>query len=118
MGFLAVALGAFGAHALADRLVEMGRQETWQTAVQYHFVHVLFMFGILILLQQFDSNHTAMQWLIRGYWSSLIGIIIFSGSLYILSLTGIKWLGAITPIGGLFFLLSWAFIAIFGWKFF
>lgn len=106
LGFLAVALGAFGAHGLEDILTRNDRFDTWHTAVLYHFVHTLMMCQL-----------ASREKLAKGPWLSfLIGIVIFSGSLYVLALTNIKWLGAITPIGGLAFLVGWAWLAVTGVK--
>ena len=102
-GTLAVGLGAFGAHGLEAILVENGRLDTFQTAVNYHFFHTLALFGIGILAS------VKPEW--KGFsftaWCMILGIFIFSGSLYVLSLTGITWLGATAPIGGLSFILGW-----------
>ncbi len=102
-GALAVGLGAFGAHGLEATLVENDRLDTFQTAVNYHFYHTLALLGIGILASVKPS------W--KGFsftaWCMILGILIFSGSLYVLSLTGITWLGAITPLGGLSFILGW-----------
>lgn len=104
---LAVGFGAFGAHIVQDMLTAE-RFEVYQTAVQYHFYHAL---GLLILgavsLQITDS-----KWLHRSGYALLTGIIIFPGSLYILTLTDTGWLGMITPIGGVAFILGWIFLAI------
>ncbi|HQQ63809.1 MAG TPA: DUF423 domain-containing protein [Pseudomonadales bacterium] len=103
-GLLAVALGAFGAHALKARL-PADLLAIWQTAVQYQFWHTLALFGVGILLAQgsFSSRALAASgWLFAG------GILIFSGSLYVLALTNIRWLGAITPVGGALWLAAWA----------
>jgi uncharacterized membrane protein YgdD (TMEM256/DUF423 family) len=97
-GFLAVLLGAFGAHGLESRLTELNRVETWETAVFYHFVHALALLGLSLMPR--PSKGAA--------YGFIIGILIFSGSLYVLSLTGITKLGAITPIGGLSMMLGWA----------
>jgi len=94
--FLGVALGAFGAHALEDRLVANDRIATWDTAVLYHLVH-----GIALFIIALTSPRS------RSFFFLVAGIVIFSGSLYALSLTGITKLGAITPIGGLCFLIGW-----------
>lgn len=106
-GALAVGLGAFGAHGLEALLLQNGRLDTFQTAVNYHFYHTLALLGIGILAL------VKPQW--KGFafstWCMLIGILIFSGSLYVLSLTGITWLGAITPLGGIAFILGWISIA-------
>jgi uncharacterized membrane protein YgdD (TMEM256/DUF423 family) len=102
-GALAVGIGAFGAHGLKDILAETGRAETFETAVKYHFYHSLaiFLIGILALVKpEWKKLSTATILMI-------VGIFIFSGSLYILSLTGITWLGAITPLGGVAFIAGW-----------
>ncbi len=106
-GFLGVALGAFGAHSLEAILKANERLETWHTAVLYQFVHA----GLLLVLGILQAAKPAK--LLRiATWCSVIGILIFSGSLYILSITNIKWLGAITPIGGLSFLAAWALLLV------
>lgn len=102
-GALAVGLGAFGAHGLEAILIENGRTDTFQTAVSYHFYHTLALFGIGILAQ-LKPNWKGLNF---SAWAMILGILIFSGSLYILSLTGITWLGAITPLGGVAFILGW-----------
>ena len=103
LGALGVGLGAFGAHGLEAILVENGRLDTFQTAVNYHFYHTLALLGIGILAS------VKPQW--KGFsftaWCMILGILIFSGSLYVLSLTGITWLGATAPLGGLSFILGW-----------
>ncbi|HQQ73554.1 MAG TPA: DUF423 domain-containing protein [Pseudomonadales bacterium] len=102
-GFLAVVLGAFGAHGLKNRLTP-DLMDIWHTAVQYHFWHTLALLGIGILLNQ----GLPPKWLTLSGWLFTAGIVIFSGSLYILCLSGIRWLGAITPIGGTLWLAAWA----------
>ena len=106
---LAVSLGAFGAHALEAVLSER-QLETWGTAVQYHFYHAL---GALILGSINAWRPSA--WLARAYWLLIAGIILFCGSLYLLCLTEMRWLGPITPIGGVAFIAGWI-TAIFGLK--
>lgn len=106
--FLAVALGAFGAHALKDKLTESGYLPTFETAVQYHMVHALGLILIGVLADKLGGS-SLMSW---SGWLMFVGIILFSGSLYVLSVSGIKILGAITPIGGLAFLASWILVAI------
>lgn len=108
-GFLGVALGAFGAHGLEDLLVANGREATWETAVLYQFVHA----GLLLLLGILDHLHSSTKLIRISIWTTIVGILIFSGSLYALSLTNIKWLGAITPLGGLSFLVAWTLLFIF-----
>ncbi|MFT4613484.1 MAG: uncharacterized membrane protein YgdD (TMEM256/DUF423 family) [Bacteroidia bacterium] len=110
-GMLAVVFGAFGAHALKDRLDDYA-MGVFETAVQYHFYHSLALLAVgIIALQQ---PHTSL--LRSSGWLFLLGIVIFSGSLYILSLSGIRWLGAITPLGGLAFIGGWACLAAASWK--
>lgn len=102
-GFLAVSLGAFAAHLLRDRITpEM--LNTFQTGVQYHMYHALALFGVGVLSLYFPNSNLTRA---AGYLF-LLGIILFSGSLYTLSLTGVRWLGAITPLGGVAFLAAWA----------
>jgi uncharacterized membrane protein YgdD (TMEM256/DUF423 family) len=110
-GMLAVFLGAFGAHALKDRLDQYSLG-VFETAVQYHFYHsfALLAVGVIALSQP----QTVM--LKSSGWLFLIGIFVFSGSLYLLSITGVRWLGAITPLGGLAFIGGWACLAATGWK--
>jgi uncharacterized membrane protein YgdD (TMEM256/DUF423 family) len=104
--FLAVALGAFGAHALKARLTpEM--TATWHTAVQYHAWHALALFGLGLLMLHWPERAD----LGIAAWLFLAGIVLFSGSLYALALTGVRGLGAVTPIGGVLFLAGWAVLA-------
>lgn len=103
---LAVVLGAFGAH-IVEGMLTPDRFDVYRTAVQYHFYHAL---GLLIVGSvSFHINNTWMKW--SGY-SLITGILIFSGSLYLLTLLDLGWLGAVTPIGGVAFILGWAFLFI------
>ena len=102
MGLLAVALGAFGAHGLKDLLAHNGTTAVWEKAVFYHFIHAVMLF---VLAER--KPFPAVAW-----WSFLIGIFFFSGSLYLLAITNVLWLGAITPIGGVSFLFGWAWLAL------
>jgi len=102
-GFVAVSLGAFAAHILRDRL-SPELLNTFQTGVQSHMYHTLALFGIGLLAVNYPTS-TLLKY--SGYLF-LLGIILFSGSLYVLSISGIKWLGAITPVGGICFLAAWA----------
>jgi uncharacterized membrane protein YgdD (TMEM256/DUF423 family) len=107
MAAATVAIGAFGAHGLKDLLLANGRTETFETAVRYQFYHtfaILFLGLIGLFRPQFNIKGIAVLF--------LIGILIFSGSLYLLCLTNLLWLGAITPIGGLSFIISWIWLAI------
>jgi uncharacterized membrane protein YgdD (TMEM256/DUF423 family) len=104
LGFTGVALGALGAHPLKETLTLHSSVTTWQTAVLYHLVHSVALFAIA----RWPANgSTSLVWTAR-FWTA--GIIFFSGSLYWLSLDGPKFLGPITPIGGLAFLLGWALV--------
>jgi uncharacterized membrane protein YgdD (TMEM256/DUF423 family) len=105
--FLSVALGAFGAHALKSKL-SPDMLNVYQTGVQYHMVHSLGLILIALLADKL-GNSTLVN--VSG-WALFIGIVLFSGSLYALSLSGIKVLGAITPLGGVSFLLGWVLLAI------
>ena len=101
-GMLSVLIGAFGAHALKATLEANNRLETFETAVKYQFYHSLALLFLGLLMMQMEYK----GFTISGY-SFMIGIFIFSGSLYALSLTGYTKLGAITPLGGLAFIVGW-----------
>ena len=101
---LAVALGAFGAHGLQGMLSEKALQ-TWHTGVDYQGYHALGILLIAALASAFDHIEKAAWWL-------LAGIVLFSGSLYLLALTGIKTVGMITPVGGVCFLIGWGILAL------
>lgn len=110
LGLLGVAIGAFGAHGLRAKLEAAGRFDTFETAVRYHFYHAFALVAVGILMNQLAGNPNAVKWLGYSGYSFLIGVLIFSGSLYVLCLSGITWLGAITPIGGLFMIAGWALL--------
>lgn len=101
-GFLAVAMGAFGAHGLKEILVRHGTTAHWETAVFYHFTHALMLF-ILSL----RTSPPVVPW-----FSFLIGMVIFSGTLYLLAVTNERWLGAITPVGGVSLLVGWFWLIL------
>ena len=103
----AVALGAFGAHALKGRLTpEM--LAVWHTAVEYHVFHALGLLAVGLIATQLPES-ALLKW---SGWLMLAGIVLFSGSLYALALTGVRWLGAVTPAGGTAFLAAWALLVI------
>jgi len=105
-GFLAVALGAFGAHALHAKLEQMPNGlEIWRTATLYHLVH-----AVVLLVLAYAPNRQGAGWFRFG--SFVGGIVVFSGSLYLLAVTQIRWLGAITPVGGALFLIGWCCLVI------
>jgi uncharacterized membrane protein YgdD (TMEM256/DUF423 family) len=99
-GFLAVVLGAFGAHAWKEILAQNGTTAIWEKAVFYHFIHAVMLF-VIAGRKPFQAG---------AWWSFLAGIVIFSGSLYLLAFTNVRWLGAITPAGGASFLIGWAWL--------
>jgi uncharacterized membrane protein YgdD (TMEM256/DUF423 family) len=107
-GALAVAIGAFGSHGLRTILEKNARIDTFDTAVKYHFYHAL----ALLFLGLYMNHAQDKSYLVVSAYSFILGIFIFSGSLYTLSLTNIKILGAITPIGGLGLIIGWICIAI------
>jgi uncharacterized membrane protein YgdD (TMEM256/DUF423 family) len=106
-GAAAVALGAFGAHALKARLAP-DQLAVWQTAVQYHFWHALALVAIGILGALALPGSTALKW---AGWLMVAGLVLFSGSLYVLVLSGARWLGAVTPFGGTAWIAAWLLLA-------
>lgn len=105
--FLGVALGAFGTHSLRDILTPAGIQ-IWQTGVQYHLIHSLAALVASTIVLPRRARLAPVLF--------LIGVCVFSGSLYLLALTGMKWWGAITPLGGLAFLAAWFILALGFWQ--
>lgn len=102
LGGLSVAFGAFGAHALKQILAEHGRADTFELAVKYQFYHTLALLAMAALVDKLNES--------KASWSALLmtsGIIVFSGSLYILSLSGKTIWGAVTPIGGVLLIAGW-----------
>jgi uncharacterized membrane protein YgdD (TMEM256/DUF423 family) len=106
--FIAVALGAFGAHGLKDKL-DAHYLEIWKTGVTYQMFHAIGILVIGLLISKVAAASPQFTW---SGWLMLAGIIFFSGSLYVLSLTKIGVLGAITPIGGVCFLAAWILIVV------
>jgi uncharacterized membrane protein YgdD (TMEM256/DUF423 family) len=107
LGFIAVATGAFGAHALKPMLLQSGRLETYELAVRYQFYHAITLIAVAALMQINISLRLKYAAL-----SFVIGVVLFSGSLFALAFTKLGVLGVITPIGGLFLLIGWAFLAL------
>jgi uncharacterized membrane protein YgdD (TMEM256/DUF423 family) len=105
---LAVGLGAFGAHGLRNRL-DAYSLSVYEKAVFYHFVHAL---GILLAASLARTHGITPAGMARVGWLLLIGIVLFSGSLYALAISGVRVLGAITPLGGLAFIVGWVVLAI------
>jgi len=100
-GCLVVILGAFGTHGLKDILDEYGKS-IYEKAVLYHMFHTI----AILILGLIEKNQSELQLFLAG-WAFIFGIILFSGSLYVLAVTGIKSLGMVTPIGGVFFIIGW-----------
>lgn len=109
--FSGVALGAFGAHGLKSR-VEPDMLKVWETAVLYHLIHALALVLVGVLCSVMPETGTLRS----SGWAILAGTILFSGSLYILVLTGVKPLGIITPIGGVAFLAGWLLLVVAAWR--
>jgi uncharacterized membrane protein YgdD (TMEM256/DUF423 family) len=110
LGLLGVALGAFGAHALKDILTVNGRLDTYELAVRYHFYHTFALFNVGMMMDKFSGYGFKLS-----AFLFLIGIVLFSGSLYALCLLNITMIAVITPIGGVFLIAGWAtlFISVF-----
>lgn len=108
--FLAIALGAFGAHALRQKLTP-DMLQVFETGVRYQMYHSLALFVVAWMIHSLNINAAAVSG-----WCFTAGIVLFSGSLYALALSGITWLGAITPFGGLSFLVGWALLAWNAWR--
>jgi len=104
---LVVVLGAFGAHALKTR-ISSDMMAVYHTAILYHAIHALGLLVIGMVVAWLPGS----GFLRLAGWTMLIGIALFSGSLYVLSVTGIRWLGAITPIGGVAFMLAWVLFCV------
>ena len=105
-GFLSVALGAFGAHSLKNILDDYGKS-IYEKAVLYQMFHTMALFAVG-LLEHFEKQTSFSM----AGWGFFVGIVLFSGSLYLLAVTGIRWLGAVTPIGGIAFLFGWFGLAL------
>ena len=110
LGLTGVALGAFGAHALKDQLTSNAHLETWRTAVLYQLLHAV----ALLALTGGRSGESGPDRRAAFCW--VAGTVLFSGSLYWLSLGGPRWLGPITPLGGLAFLAGWLLVVIRAWR--
>lgn len=104
-GALAVVVGAFGAHGLKARLAATGYAAQYDTAVLYHLVHTAALGMCALPGLSPRARRVAL-------WSFVAGVVLFSGSLYVLALTGTKWLGAVTPFGGTAFIVGWVALAV------
>ncbi len=110
-GGLAVALGAFGAHGLRARLAA-DLLTTFETGVRYHMYHALALLVVAWVVARWPGS----PWPVAAGWLFVAGTILFSFSLYLLSLTGARWLGAITPLGGVAFVVGWLCLALAAWR--
>jgi len=109
---LGVGAGAFGAHALSghfDKLPDL--EATYSTAVRYHLIHALALFAVAWVAGRWPSSLVNAAGILI-----ILGILLFSGSLYLLSITNIRWLGAITPLGGVAFIIGWILLALSIWR--
>jgi uncharacterized membrane protein YgdD (TMEM256/DUF423 family) len=105
LGLLSVAAGAFGAHALRARL-EPAMVEVFETGARYQMYHALALFAVAWAMDRWQLPHAAL-----AGWLFIVGVVLFSGSLYLLALTGVRGLGIVTPFGGVAFLAGWAVLA-------
>lgn len=112
-GGLSVAGGAFAAHALKEKLTERAI-DIFETGARYQMYHALALLAVALLLTRLETPSST---LVAAGFSFIAGVVIFSGSLYALSLTGIKWLGAITPLGGVAFIIGWGCLAVAAFSF-
>jgi uncharacterized membrane protein YgdD (TMEM256/DUF423 family) len=113
LGGLSVAAGAFASHALREKLSERA-VEIFETGARYQMYHALALLLVALLLSRAEA---AQSILIASGIAFIVGVVMFSGSLYTLSLTSIKWLGAIAPLGGAAFIVGWSCLAVAAWSF-
>ena len=114
LAFLAVAIGAFGAHAWQDLLAVNATKEIFETASQYHFIHAITLLWLGLYRRGLNAGEA--RYLTLSAYLFLTGTVIFSGSLYCLAISNLRWLGAITPIGGAAFLVGWVCLALAVWR--
>ena len=109
-GAVGVGLGAFGAHGLRATLLASGMANAWETGVRYHLLHAVGLFCTALWLRQTDRTPSKLLAWVAGSWTA--GTLLFSGSLYGLALGGPRWLGPITPLGGLAFMAGWILLVV------
>ena len=112
VGLTGVALGALGAHALRAALLERGTLAAWETGARYHMFHAVAIFAAAIWLRSTNANTGRLALWAARCWS--VGVVLFSGSLYWLGLGGGRWLGPVTPVGGVALLIGWALVFVAG----
>lgn len=110
-GATGVAIGAFGAHGLSAILEANGRSGTFQTGTIYHLVHAVALLGVALVASQYDS-----QLVVYAGYAMVAGILLFSGSLYILSIFDIRIMGAVAPLGGTAFIIGWILLGVVAWQ--
>lgn len=119
-GFLGVIAGAFGSHGL-DSVLDERNREVWKTAVEYQMVHAVALLALAAWMaaraansgEQAEAGDDLLRWA-AGCWG--VGVVLFSGSLYVLALGGPRWLGPVTPLGGLALIVGWALVALGAWR--
>ena len=109
-GFAAVALGAFGAHGLEPMLMERGTMRSWETAARYHLIHSVALLAAAAWLQTAAPGRGRLVLWATRWWS--VGLLLFSGSLYLYAVGGPRWLGKVAPFGGIALMLGWLFVAL------
>lgn len=107
LGALGVGLGAFGAHGLSGTLTANGRVDTFDTAVQYHLIHALALLGMALLLNQSGWHQRRLRY---AGWLFVIGVLLFSGSLYLLAVFDLRFMGAVAPFGGAALIAAWLWV--------
>jgi uncharacterized membrane protein YgdD (TMEM256/DUF423 family) len=113
LGVTGVALGAFGAHALHETLLQRGMLEAWETAVRYHLLHAVALLALAGFTRSGESLPGVLGWTAK-LW--IVGAVLFAGSLYGIALGGPRWLGPVTPLGGLALILGWGSLTLVGAK--
>lgn len=111
LGATGVGLGAFGAHGLGAVLEANGRAATFDTAIHYQLIHAL----ALLAAARLDEQHPS-QWTLRAGWLLILGVILFSGSLYLLSIFNLRFMGAVAPFGGASLIAGWASLGLSAWR--
>lgn len=111
LGALGVGIGAFGAHGLEPTLIANGRLDTFETASRYHLIHAVALFAAAFVAQHFPGP--LARW---GGWLLLIGVLLFSGSLYLLAIFDLGVMGAVAPVGGAALIAGWALLGAAAWR--
>ena len=115
LGLTGVALGAFGAHGLKAVLIERGMTQAWETGARYHLLHAIALIGVAAWLRA-TTPGTAGRWMSGAARCWVAGTVLFSGSLYWLALGGPRWLGPVTPLGGIILIAGWLLLLVAAWQ--